>query len=210
VVAVSLFLVTSAHASMIQLFIDPGFGSTENTGSTATLTLDFSEQGTDDYLTVIIQNTTPPEIGSKLTAAGLELPDLQSLPATFAPGGTSSYFDVLSMDYSILPGWLDAPGGYDVVISSDGNFLGGNPNGAPMAGESQTIVLNLGDTGLAQTDLVAAFEDLYAGSDDRYAIGRFQAVGPDEEDSDEVGGRVPEPATIVLLALGGLALRRRS
>ena len=209
VVAASFFFVTSAHGSVVRLFIDPSYGSTENTGSTATLTLEFSEQGADDYLTLIIENTTPTEIGSKLTAVGLDLPDLPSLPPEFAPCGTSAYFDTLTFDDSISPAWLNAPGGYDVVISSDGNFLGGGPNGAPAAGESQIVALNLGDTGLAQPDLASRFENFYAELTEPYVIARFQSVGPDGEDSDKVGGRVPEPTTLFLLALGGLGLVRR-
>ena len=36
-----------------ELFINPSFGSTENTGSTATLTLEFSEQGIDDLVNIL-------------------------------------------------------------------------------------------------------------------------------------------------------------
>lgn len=209
VVLASLFFAASVHGSVIQLFIDPSYGSTDNTGSMATLTLDFSEQDADDYLILIIENTTPGEIGSELTAVGLELPDLPSLPPAFAPGGTSAYFDALTFDDSISPGWLDAPGGYDIVISSDGNFLGGNPNGAPAEGESQTVVLNMGDTGLTQPELTDTFEDFYTDLADPYVIARFQSVGPNGEGSDKVGGRIPEPVTLALLVLGGLGLRWR-
>jgi hypothetical protein len=208
-VLVSFVIGGPARASMIQLLIDPVNGSTENTGSTATLTFDFTEQGPDDYLSVIIENTTSTAIGSSLTAVGFELPDVLSLPLAFAPGGTSAYFDELTYDVSVSPGWLNALNGYDVMITSDGDFLGGNPNGAPRAGESQTVILNLGDTGMTPSGLSDAFMNLYMARDGLHAIGRFQSVGPNGADSDKVGGRVPEPATLALLALGGLALQAR-
>jgi hypothetical protein len=203
------FFAASANASPIDIFIDPSYGSTENTGCTGVLTLDFSEVGADDYLVLEIENTTPIGLGSMLTAVGLEMPDPPSMPPDFAPGGTSTYFIELGYDQVTPPSWINAPGGYDVTISNNGKFLGGDPNGAPTAGESQTVVLNLGDTGLTLSDLAVTFLDFYTGHEEPYAIARFQSVGPGGGDSDKVGGRVPEPATLVLLVCGGLALRRR-
>ena len=192
-----------------ELIIDPSFGSTENTGSTATLTFDFSENGTDDVLTILIANTTRPSIGSKLTAVGLELPDwLIQPPSLVVPQGTA-YFDTLTFNDSMSPGWLNAPGGYDLVITSEGNFLGGNPNGAPTAGAQESVILSLGDTGLTPQQLDMRFFDFFADFAGRSVIGRFQSVGPNGQLSDKVGGGVPEPATIILLALGGITLLRR-
>ncbi|MCK4659936.1 MAG: PEP-CTERM sorting domain-containing protein [Phycisphaerae bacterium] len=198
-----------AWGDTVTLFIDPGSGSTENTGATATLVFEFSEVGADDFLSVRMQNTTPEDIGSSLTAVGFELPDSLSLSVSFAPGGASSYFDELTFDECVLPGWMDAPGGYDLMLTSDGNFQGGNPNGAPTAGESQTVLLALGDTGLTADQLATTFSDFYTGLTDHFVIGRFQAVGPDGEDSDMVGGYIPEPGTLVLLMLGGTGFLAR-
>jgi PEP-CTERM motif len=192
-----------------ELIIDPSFGSTENTGSTATLTFEFSEYGSDDLLTILIANTTPPKIGSRLTAVGLELPDwLIQSPSLVVPQGTA-YFDTLTFNDSMSPGWLDAPGGYDLVITSEGNFLGGNPNGAPTAGAQESVMLSLGDTGLTPQQLDMRFFDFFTDFTGRSVVGRFQSVGPNGQLSDKVGGSVPEPATVILLALGGLALLRR-
>jgi len=199
----------SAQASPVNLAIDPSFGSAESTGATADITLTFSEDGADDLMTVLIDNTTPNAIGSSLTAVGLELPDSLSLSPSFATGGTSAYFDTLTFDDGVSPGWLDAPGGYDLMITSDGNFEGGSPNGAPTEGQSQTVILNLGDTGLAPADLATLFESYYLGLTTNYTIARFQSVGPEGEDSDKVLGHVPEPASLALLALGGVGLLRR-
>ncbi len=206
----ALFMsVAASPASVVDLYFDPGFGSNSYTGCTAIVSLSFSEEAGEEWLAVAIHNTTPTSIGSRLTALGLELPDSLSLGLAFAPGGQSDYFDTLTFDVSISPGWLDAPGGYDLMITSDGSFEGGNPNGAPAAGQTHTVRLTLGDTGLTPAQLSDTFRDYYVRSDDRIAVARFQSVGPDGELSDKVGGGVPGPGSISLLALGGLAILRR-
>ncbi len=198
----------AAQAPAFDLFIDPRFGSTENTGATAKLTFEFSEHGAEDLLRILIENTTPPKIGSKLTAVGLELPDWLIQPPSLVLGVGTGYFDTLTFDVSIPPGWLDAPGGYDLMLTSDGEFLGRSPTGAPAAGEREALLLSLGDTGLTPEELDMRFHDFYTGFDGRSVIGRFQAVGPHGDGSDKVGGGVPEPASVVLLAMGVIALLR--
>ena len=54
-----------------------------------------------------------------------------------------------------------------------------------------------------------AFARFTPSADYHVAIARFQAVGPDGEGSDKVGGNVPEPATMILLAFGAFAIHRR-
>ena len=213
----AMFTSTFAHAGTVDIFIDSSFGSTENTGASAVVSLGFSEEDLDDYLTVLLENTTPVETGSKLSAVGFELPGFLGLATAIADQGKGrgrgldmgSYFDTLTFDHSVSPGRLDASGGFDVMITSDGNYQGGNPNGAPNAGESQSVILNLGDTGFTPDELEDSFRTFYAATENLVAIARFQAVGPDGEGSDKVGGRVPEPATMVLLALGAFAIHRR-
>ncbi|UCG32995.1 MAG: PEP-CTERM sorting domain-containing protein [Phycisphaerales bacterium] len=206
---VSLFA-PAAWAIPIDLLADPSFGSTSGTGATALVSLSFSEDGAEDLMTVSIHNTTPVSIGSKLTAVGLEIPYWISTSIDFAKDGESSYFDTLTFNKSVSPWWLDAPGGYDLMITSDGRFEGGSSKGAPAAGEMQTVVLSLSDTGLSSTQLRNAFAQYYAGLTDNYMIVRFQAVGPNGNLSDKVVGRTPEPSSLGLLVLGaGLLVPRR-
>lgn len=196
-------------ARPFELFINPSFGSTENTGSTATLTFEFSEQGFDDLVNILIANTTPPAIGSRFTAVGLEFPDWLIQPPSLVPSLRGGYFDTLTYDESVSPSSMNGPGGYDLMISGDGDFFGGNPNGAPTAGASEWVTLSLGETGLTAEQLDIRFHEFYSQFIGPFALGRFQSVGPTGRESDMVGGSVPEPASIILLALGGLTLIRR-
>lgn len=198
-----------ASAAPIQLFIDPMFGSTENTGARASLLLSFDTDGMSDLMTIAIQNTTPPEVGALLTAVGLELPPVLGQDPVFAAGGIAAYFDRLSFDTSVAPPHFNAPGGYDLMITSDGNFLGGNPQGAPAAGQTQTVILDLGDTGLSPQELTDAARDFYFAQTHNFLVGRFQAVGSFGEDSDKVLGGVPEPGMVVLMLCGVAAMLRR-
>ncbi len=201
---------SSLQAAMISMTIDPMYGSTENTGATGLVEFSFVEDGADDLLVVAIHNTTPLSIDSKLTAVGFEWPTSLSLPLSFASGGTSIYFDEIDSHVNVSPGWLNASGGYDVMITSDGNFEGGNPQKAPGAGETQSVILNLGSTGLTPEELSATLGDWYADPDRISVVARFQAV--DGELSDKVISRTPEPAGVLLLGLSQLALlgRRRT
>jgi len=196
-------MIVTTRTSAFELFIDPNFGSTAHSGATATLTFEFSEHGTDDLLTIRIANTTPQKIGSQLTAVGLELPDWLIQPPSLVVAPGEVYFDTLTLNDSMEPWWLDAPGGYDLVISSEGNFLGGNPHGAPIAGAGESVTLRLGNTGLTPEQLDMRFFDFFDDFSGRFVVGRFQSR------ADKVGGGVPEPATIVLLAIGGFVLLRR-
>ncbi|NLX12175.1 MAG: hypothetical protein GXY44_00770 [Phycisphaerales bacterium] len=196
----------AAATPIIQLdFLATPANSTENTGVSGRLTLSFTENAGVDYLTLTIANTTPIAMGSKLTAVGMEMPDeLATLPV-FAPGGTGAYFTRLNNNVTVSPPWMNAPGGYDLMITSDGSFEGGGPNGAPAAGEEHTVVLSLGSTTKSPEEWAGIFNEFYLQTADYYTIARFQAVGPDAEDSDKVlGTHTPEPATLVFLALTSL------
>lgn len=206
----------AAHAGMITVdLISTASTSTEATGVSGRLTFDFMENTEGDFLSLVIENTTNSLIGSRLTAVGFELPGLLTVAPVFAPGGASAYFDELDYDVDVSPGWLNAPGGYDLMVTSDHNFQGGNAQGAPQAGASQSILIALGNTAYNAPQLRDAFMDALSDGDQSFVVGRFQSVGPDGEDSDMVrGGRVvPEPATAALLIAGlllPLARRQRA
>lgn len=201
---------SSLQATMISVTVDPIYGSAGDTGATALVEFSFIEDGANDLLLVAIHNTTPASIGSKLTAVGFEWPASLALPLSYAEGGQSVYFDEIDFHVNVSPFWLNASGGYDVMITSDGKFEGGSPLGAPSAGETQSIILNLGDTGLNPNQLSATLGDWYADPENISVIVRFQAVAGDL--SDKVISRTPEPAGMVLLGLSPLALcvRRRA
>jgi hypothetical protein len=205
-----LTTVSRLQATLITLNIDPIYGSAENTGATAMIGLDFLKGGNNDTLVVTIENTTPSSIGSKLTAVGLEWPAILALPASFAPGGTSVYFDELDFDVDVSPNGLNAPDGYDIMITSDHSFEGGNPQKAPGAGEKQIIKLSLGNTGLTAVEFQSILTAWYTGLGGDIAIARFQAVNGSL--SDKVVTHNPEPATLLLFGLSQLvlqSLRRR-
>ncbi|MDM8008309.1 MAG: hypothetical protein QUV05_19385 [Phycisphaerae bacterium] len=198
---------SSVHAALISMIVDPMYGSTDNTGATALIQFSFTEDGSDDLLVMAIHNTTPISLGSKLTAVGFEWPASLALPLSYAEGGKSVYFDELDFHVRVSPRWLNAAGGYDVMITSDGNFEGGNSLKAPGAGETQSIILNLGNTGLTPDQLSATLSNWYADPDRIWLIAKFQAV--DDELSDKVASRIPEPAGILLLGVSQLSLWRK-
>jgi hypothetical protein len=180
--------------------------STENTGASARLDFDFIVGMNGDSLSLTASNTTPAQIGASLTAFALEWPGQLPDPV-YASGGTSTYFDQVHYDVDVNPGWVNAPQGYDALFTSDGNFEGGSPQGAPRDGQSQTIQVELGATGLSAEQLAELFRDTYDTASVPWAAARFQSVGPSGELSDKV--IVPEPATLALLGLSGLAITRR-
>ena len=184
--------------------------STENTGVSGRLTLSFSEDAGIDYLTLTITNTTPLSIGSMWTAVGLELPDELTNSPIFAPGGAGPYFTHLNYNVEAKPFWINTPGGYDLMLTQDGNFQGGNPIGAPAAGESHTVVLSLGITPYSPAELSNIFDEFYMQATNHIAIARFQVVGSGGEGSDKIiGVHVPEPASNVLILASLSFLNRR-
>jgi len=199
---VTLWLAAAAQAGSVQLVIDPSFGSTENTGSSALVTLDFSTLNTVDLMTVTIENTTPLDVNSWLSAVGLELPDSFGDSSSIELDTAGTYFDTLLFDQDFPPPSFNADGGYDVVFSGDQSFLGQTPSGAIMGNESDSFVISFGDTPLEPADFVSRSLEFYNDPGANLIVGRFQRVGSTGDDSDKVRGGLPEPATLVLLALG--------
>ena len=141
-------------APILTIDLLPGAGlSTENTGASGRLTLAFYRHKEIDFLSLTIENTTPISLGSKLTAVGIEMPTLFPSRPVFAADGVGTYFKYMEYNVSVPPGWLNAPGGYDLALTSDRNFLGGGVHGAPGAGESHKVTLALGNTGYTPEEL---------------------------------------------------------
>jgi hypothetical protein len=176
--------------------------STGNTGVSGRVDISFHETATGDFMDLVLNNTS--SAASRLTAAGFEIPSLPNIPV-FASGGTSSYFDILTYNVGVSPGSLNAEGGYDLMITSEGLFEGGSPQGAPDAGQSQSVSLFLGDLPDTPASLEASFIAFYASHTGPLAIARFQAIQPGGN-SDKVITTtvVPEPLTMMLSV--GLAL----
>ena len=201
-------------APILTIDLLPGAGlSTENTGASGRLTLAFYRHKDIDFLSLTIENTTPISLGSKLTAVGIEMPTLFPSRPVFAADGVGTYFKYMEYNVSVPPGWLNAPGGYDLALTSDRNFLGGGVHGAPGAGESHKVTLALGNTGYTPEELSSAFLSYYEDLDGPIGIARFQSVGSRGRDSDRVISTrviaeevIPEPATLMFLIVGGAVL----
>ncbi len=213
---VALALATStvqAAPYLIMEFMAGPDNSTENTGVRARMTFSFINDAAGDLVSIEIANTTPPEIGSTLTAIALEWP-FQIAHPVFADGGEGSYFHHLDYNVNVNPKWINAVDGYDVVLTSDGRFQGGRPHGAPRVGESDTVIFNVGFSGLTADELHDAFFDFYYSTASLpLAAARFQEVGVGGNLSDMVmmSVHIPEPSSLLLLGLGGwLIVKRRS
>lgn len=202
-----LCLPAATRAVPIQLsFSSTSTTSTEDTGVSGRIDISFVETPDGDFCELVITNTGVGTEAGKLTAVGLTVPSLPFQPV-FAPGGQGSYFDELDYDVLVSPDWLNPPGGYDLMVTSDGSFEGGSPQGALGAGESQTVTLFLGDTSSGPDDFRSLFESFYDAAADPVAIGRFQSIGP-QGLSDKV--ITPEPHALLLMTcLAPLITRRR-
>jgi len=188
-------------------FLSTPSSSTEDTGVSASVAFDLSSGPTGALLTLTITNTTPVTVGALLTAVGFEWPGIASL----TDAGSGGYFDQLHYNVGVSPGWMSPPGGYDLMLTSDGRFEGGNPQGAPAAGESHTVVLDLGQVSLTAAEVRQAYELHLASAPGPLAIARFQSVGLNGELSDKVASYtvVPEPTMLCMLVFGALLGRSR-
>jgi hypothetical protein len=213
--AITLALAASSGQAapyLIMEFMAGPDNSTENTGVRAQMTFSFTNDAAGDLVSIEIANTTPPEIGSTLTAVALEWP-FQIANPIFADGGEGSYFHHLNYNVNVNPKWINAVDGYDVVLTSDGRFQGGRPHGAPRVGESDIVTFNVGQTGLTADELYDTFYNFYTTASLPLAAARFQEVGVGGHLSDMVimDVHVPEPSSLLLVGLGGwLVTRRRS
>ncbi|MBW4419590.1 MAG: PEP-CTERM sorting domain-containing protein [Myxacorys californica WJT36-NPBG1] len=204
--------VMPSSAQAFSLAIDPQFGSTENTGSTAKLNFDFVQSGSSVLLNLGMINTTNGIVGLKATESTLvgiafDTPDTVSGVSLQSPNGSA--FTQLWQNVSLQPF-----GTYDVGISTPRNsFEGGNANQGLKAGKSATVSF-LFNTTLDATALEKVFLEGFTNGSLR-AAGRFQQVDVGSG-SDKVRGgiiqpppvqKVPEPSALLgILTMGGVLL----
>lgn len=201
----------AAPAQAFTVTIDPSFGSTENTGSTALLDFNFTQQGNNTLLNLFIQNTTVASIPSTLVGVAFDTPNGISQSSYSANG--SSFFRLFN-DQSLNP-----YGSFDIGIRSGatgGGLNGGNPQTGLTNGQAATALFTF--NGQNAASLETAFFNLFSQpqpGNTAYVAARFQQVGENRNDSDKVKGgvttaaAVPEPTTMAGLALAGAGLLGR-
>lgn len=203
--------VMPSSAQAFSLAIDPQFGSTENTGSTAKLNFDFVQSGSSVLLNLGMINTTNGTVGLKATEStlvGIAFDTPNTVSGVSLQSANGSAFTQLWKNVSLQPF-----GTYDVGISTPRNsFEGGNANQGLKAGQSATVSFLLSGTTLNAEALEKAFLEGFTNGSLR-AAGRFQQV--DGDGSDKVSGgiiqppvrKVPEPSALLgILTVGGVLL----
>ncbi|MBF9032161.1 VPLPA-CTERM sorting domain-containing protein [Rhodobacterales bacterium HKCCE3408] len=205
---------TAASAVTLQFGESATSSNSPPTGASGTVEMTFSDIGAGLVeLSMLITNTTGDTIfgagatASKLTGVGFDLLSGVSYVAGSFSGGT--YLDTLIINAALPPFGI-----FDIGVADNGNFLGGNANGALPQGLSDTVTMRLSSSLLA-ADLDAAFASGFT-SGDLAASLRFQQVNAGEG-SDKLTdptvdmSPVPIPAAGFLLVagLGGLAVLRR-
>ncbi|MBL8771647.1 MAG: cistern family PEP-CTERM protein [Phenylobacterium sp.] len=218
-VAAAIVAATPAAAA-VTLEFNPSWGSTENTGATATATFTFTDVGSNVQMDLVLANTTDGTDGLGATAATLvafafDLPTFTGL--TYSSNGTT--FTKLWTNPSLPP-----LGTFDRGISLNRNsFGGGNPGGGVTAGNSLGMVRFTVDTILDAAAFESAFAAGYLANGTFDAAVRFQQVNAGGGSDKVLGGLppppdppptiVPEPSTWALMIMGfmgaGMVLRRR-
>lgn len=202
--AIAASALMASPADAFTLYVDPFFGSAENTGATAKLDFDFEQSGSDVLLNLSIFNTTgdtrPKETetdgASAATLVGLAF-DLPDIAQSFSYSALTSNFTKLYENVAMQPF-----GTFDVGIrnSGSGDFTGGSPRTGLKTGQSATVQFRFqGDAATLEQQFVAGFQ-----SKSLTVAARFQEV--DGGGSDKVWGgwiedekpttEIPEPAMI--------------
>ena len=216
--AIGLTIATAANAT-VTLEFNPAWGSTENTGASATAAFSFSDVGNDVLIDLVLTNTTNGTLGLGATQATLvgiafDLPTYTSL--SYNNGGTA--FTKLWTNVSAPP-----MGVFDQGISTPRNtFNGGNGNSGLTALQTLGTVQFTVNTTLTAAQFESAFSSGHLVGGDLNAMARFQQVNAGGGSDKVFGGNppppvlppgVPEPATWAMMIIGfgaaGSMLRRR-
>lgn len=226
---------TAAPAQAFSLSIDPQFGTTDNTGSTALLNFDFVQQGADVLLNLGISNTTNGSVGLGATQSGLIGVgfDLPTLINSYTYNSLSSNFRRLYGDSSLTTqtvintATLEPYGTFDVGIRTQGSgsgtgpggltFGGGNPDTGLTPGQSASVSFLLSGNNLNAVNVESAFLNGFKDQSLR-AVGRFAQVNAGGGSDKVLGGipdgnpqAVPEPASWACLGFvaAAMAMLRR-
>lgn len=229
----SVIAMSAAQAALIVNY-QPSFGSSENTGATATATFSFSTYGEvgdpvfgassiDVLLSISLTNTTPTP-PTTATIVGFA----SNIPAPPGPITVKNYDAGTSgFDTFLLDDGFNGNGGntwgaaFDVCVRTGdaNNCSGGNPQSGLAKGESGTLYFGF-DTDMTAAEVEAAFLTMFTDAACPSAIRVQQVSGATSGGtSDKIcgrlttdsGGELPEPGVLALLGLGilGFATSRR-
>ncbi|MEY5031834.1 MAG: hypothetical protein RL354_865 [Planctomycetota bacterium] len=188
-------MTTGAQASMLAFHSAQG---TEGLGSfTGTMEWIYPAEGTDcGQLIVSLTNTSNPGNGGYITGFGFQ-----------AISGIVVTYQELGDGWTHIEAFSAAPyGDFDWGAALGGDFLGGgSPKDGIAVGETRDFLFEV----CAAAEFLATLEaeDFF---EDEFGYGfvtRFK--GFDDDGSDKVPGSVPTPGAVALLAVAGLASRRR-
>lgn len=221
-VTLSLLCCTSFASAGIILTWD-GTSTSSNTpatGASASAELTFTDAtGGGVKIDVAVRNTTGETTfgagatTSKLTGVAFDLFEPNAGVSDFAAGTylTDLIFNVNASPFPTI----------DLAVADNGNWLGGNANGALPESTNDAVSFILNGTALAAIDLESAFRDGFTNGTLAYTS-RFQQVNAGAGSDKLYGGTccdnpdtdpnpVPVPGTLVLLGLGltGLGWSRR-
>lgn len=207
-------------AQAFSLSLDPKFGSTENTGSTANLDFNFVQSGNNVLLNLGIKNTTNGSTGlgaTESTLVGVALDLLGGGVTSYTYNSLSSAFSKTFTNVSIPGPFGNTVFDYGIRSAGSGNtFVGGNPQQGLTAGQSTLVSFLLKGNGSLNA---AAVENSFLSRFSSGAMsvaGRFQQVNAGGGSDKVLGGfveksqppaeAVPEPTTMLGLATAGALL----
>ncbi len=221
--AIGLAFVLSASVANATIILNFDSTSTSSnspaTGASAKAELSFSDVAGQVKIDFGFRNTTGEltafgagATASKLTGVAIDL---------FSPNtGVSGFVGGAFLDTLIQGAAAQPFGTLDIGIADNGNFNGGNPNGALAQGQTDTASLILSGTGLTAINLESAFATGFTDGTLNF-VARFQQVNAGAGSDKLQGGTccdggvpptaIPEPAILMLISLGllGVSVARK-